>query len=97
MYIYIYIFFLPYLSLHYHTSIEYEKKMKLRFIIWAITVILMHLFCWYLVLCFNGVYVNSGTSWLIGCVLSFCLSYICAELVKVLIKSIIWRLSKIGR
>lgn len=47
--------------------------MRCRYISYTISIVIIHLTCWYFVMAFCSVYINSNTGWLYGALISFVL------------------------
>ena len=74
--------------------IVYQKKMKCRYIIFLSIISIMNLFCWYFVICFCSVYLNSNKSWIIGSFISIAIDSILVKLSLIFITAVIWKLAK---
>ena len=47
--------------------------MTLRYMLWFTYIFLIHLFCWYYVICFCAIYPNNSIPWIYGSIMSICL------------------------
>lgn len=68
--------------------------MKFRYCFVIITSILIHLFSWYYVTAFCGVYIKSSISWIYGGVLSTLINFLFVQTAKPLIHLILRFLAK---
>ena len=68
--------------------------MKTRYIIWIITSIIIHLFCFYYVICFCSIYRNSSWSWFYGSLISFIMDIMVIELGSIILVGVIRHIAK---
>lgn len=59
---------------------EFNKNMRCRYIIWIVSVIIVHIFCWWMVLAFCAVYVNTNNGWLFGAIISIIIDFLAFQI-----------------
>lgn len=68
--------------------------MRLRYALWTIIVVAIHITLWYFVVVFCSVYVNSNKEWLIGGLIAIGLDLFVFKLMYSVIKGILRQLAK---
>jgi hypothetical protein len=49
----------------------FQRKMKIRYVIWTGLICIIHFYSWYFVISFCSIYINSNKTWMIGAFISF--------------------------
>ena len=70
------------------------SKMRLRYNLWFAYIILIHLFCWYYVICFCAIYPNNSLLWFYGSIISICLDWFIIGILPSIFLSIIRKIAK---
>ncbi len=70
-------------------SLDYKKKMKLKYSLWYFIIFTVHFFCWYYVLVFCNIYPNASRGWIIGCLMSLGFDLLFVQLVAPVGKGIL--------
>ena len=63
--------------------------MKIRYLVWIITIVFIHFTNWYFVMAFCSVYINSNKGWLLGSIISIGIDVILIKPIISLIKTLV--------
>ena len=68
--------------------------MRIRYCLWFTYITLIHLFCWYYVICFCAVYPSNSYPWFYDSIISLLLEFLILSTILHLILSILRQLAK---
>ena len=68
--------------------------MRIRYCLWFTYITLIHLFCWYYVICFCAVYPSNSYPWFYGSIISLLLEFLILSTILHFILSILRHIAK---
>ena len=68
--------------------------MKIRYLVWITTILIIHFTNWYFVMAFCSVYINSNKGWLLGSLISIGIDVILIKPVISFIKTLVRLIAK---